>query len=68
MPYNLTGVHDGKSQNQSFPGVGQAIDAAVANMDAGWKGVKIKCPDNTVLKEGLIRELHNAVKSGAMNA
>ena len=68
MPYNLIGVHDGKRNKQAFDGLGLALVAAIANIDAGWEGVKIECPDNTALKEGLIRAMHDVVQAGGVNA
>ena len=68
MPYNVTGARDTDWGNQAFDGLGQAVRAAVANMEAGWRDVRIECPDNTVLREGLIREIHDAVESGSLDA
>lgn len=68
MAYDIVGTHDGKWQNVPCDDLGKAIRAAMANINAGWQNVRIECPDNTVLKEGLIREMHNIVESGAMRA
>ena len=68
MRYDLTGASETGWQNASFDSLGEAIQSAMAAFAQGWRSVRIETNDGLKLNERAIRDIHELVTKGVLNA
>ncbi len=68
MQYNLTAAANDKWISQAFDSFGGAVQAAVAGLTDGWKETRIEAADGTIVREQAIRDIHEVITSGALDA